>query len=62
VIALKQGIGRLIRDENDTGVLMICDSRLMSRSYGRAFLNSLPDMPITSELAEVESFLIAAQI
>ncbi|MDQ4148124.1 MAG: ATP-dependent DNA helicase, partial [Pseudomonadota bacterium] len=62
VIALKQGIGRLIRDENDTGVLMICDSRLMSRSYGRAFLNSLPDMPITSELAEVESFLIATQI
>jgi ATP-dependent DNA helicase DinG len=62
VITLKQGIGRLIRDEHDTGVLMICDPRLMSRSYGRAFLNSLPEMPVTHELTEVESFLIAKQI
>ncbi|MBA2409723.1 MAG: ATP-dependent DNA helicase [Gammaproteobacteria bacterium] len=57
VIALKQGIGRLIRDENDTGVLMICDPRLISRGYGRAFRNSLPRMPLTHELADVETFL-----
>ncbi len=62
VITLKQGIGRLIRDEQDTGVLMICDPRLMTRAYGCAFLNSLPEMPVTRELAEVESFLIATQI
>jgi ATP-dependent DNA helicase DinG len=62
VITLKQGIGRLIRDEEDTGVLMICDPRLTGRSYGRAFLNSLPQMPITHEFAEVEAFLIAIQL
>jgi ATP-dependent DNA helicase DinG len=62
VITLKQGIGRLIRDEQDTGVLMICDPRLMSRAYGRAFFNSLPEMPVTRVLADVESFLIAKQM
>jgi ATP-dependent DNA helicase DinG len=44
VIALKQGAGRLIRDENDRGVLMICDPRLYSKSYGRRILQSLPPM------------------
>jgi ATP-dependent DNA helicase DinG len=62
VIALKQGIGRLIRDERDTGVLMICDPRLTTKSYGRAFRDSLPNMPVTHELTDVESFLIAMQI
>ncbi|HKH19334.1 MAG TPA: helicase C-terminal domain-containing protein, partial [Gammaproteobacteria bacterium] len=60
--ALKQGIGRLIRDERDTGVLMICDPRLTTRSYGRAFRDSLPNMPVTHEPTDVESFLIAMQI
>ena len=46
VIALKQGVGRLIRDYDDRGVVMICDPRLSGRSYGRAFLASLPPMPI----------------
>ncbi|MGH8503182.1 MAG: ATP-dependent DNA helicase [Gammaproteobacteria bacterium] len=59
VIALKQGIGRLIRDERDTGVLMICDPRLLSRGYGRAFRDSLPRMAVTHELADVEHFLNA---
>jgi ATP-dependent DNA helicase DinG len=62
VLALKQGIGRLIRDERDTGVLMICDPRLTSRSYGRAFLDSLPKMPVTSDLPTVEAFLQAARL
>ena len=57
VIALKQGAGRLIRDEGDCGVLMLCDARLFSKSYGRVFLNSLPDMPITRSLDNVSEFL-----
>lgn len=56
VIALKQGAGRLIRDVQDRGVLMICDPRLFGKSYGRIFRNSLPPMPVTRELADVESF------
>jgi ATP-dependent DNA helicase DinG len=56
VIVLKQGIGRLIRDKNDYGVLMICDPRLKTKSYGKIFLKSLPTMEQTNELAEVESF------
>jgi ATP-dependent DNA helicase DinG len=62
VINLRQGVGRLIRDEQDTGVLMICDPRLSTRAYGAVFLNSLPDMLMTNELADVECFLIATQI
>ena len=56
VIALKQGVGRLIRDVNDSGVVMIGDPRLKQKSYGRIFLNSLPPMPVTSDVAEVEQF------
>ena len=56
VIALKQGVGRLIRDENDRGVLMLCDPRLLSKGYGRIFLASLPPMPVTKRLEEVEQF------
>ncbi|MDH5445890.1 MAG: ATP-dependent DNA helicase [Gammaproteobacteria bacterium] len=56
VIMLKQGAGRLIRDVQDSGVLMICDPRLKSKPYGRIFLASLPKMPQTRELKVVESF------
>jgi ATP-dependent DNA helicase DinG len=56
VITLKQGAGRLIRDVRDRGVLVICDPRLLGRSYGREFLNSLPPMTRTRELADVEAF------
>ena len=56
VIALKQGVGRLIRDQNDTGVLMICDTRLRTRNYGKTFLDSLPRMPRTQKLDIVERF------
>lgn len=44
VIALKQGVGRLIRDVTDQGVMVICDDRLVNRPYGQVFLKSLPDM------------------
>ena len=56
VIALKQGAGRLIRDVHDRGVLVLCDPRLTSRGYGRLFLASLPPMPRTRELADVQAF------
>jgi ATP-dependent DNA helicase DinG len=56
IIALKQGVGRLIRDMNDYGVLMICDPRLRTRSYGRKFLNSLPQMNVTNNIQDVEDF------
>ena len=56
VIALKQGAGRLIRDAADRGVLVICDPRLRSKSYGRTFLQSLPPMPVTQALADVQAF------
>jgi ATP-dependent DNA helicase DinG len=55
-IALKQGAGRLIRDVHDRGVLMLCDPRLTSKGYGRLFLASLPPMPRTRELADVQAF------
>jgi len=57
VLSLKQGAGRLIRDEADRGVLMLCDPRLATKAYGRQILKSLPPMKLTRELAEVRSFL-----
>ncbi|NUO74700.1 MAG: ATP-dependent DNA helicase [Lysobacter sp.] len=60
VIALKQGAGRLIRTETDRGVLVLCDPRLLSKSYGRVFLDSLPPLPRTRELADVAGFFAGA--
>jgi ATP-dependent DNA helicase DinG len=59
-IALKQGVGRLIRTENDRGVLVLCDPRLTGRAYGRVFLESLPPFPATRSLSEVEAFFADA--
>ena len=56
VINVKQGAGRLIRDETDRGVLMICDPRLLSKPYGRRIWQSLPPMKRTKELSEVLNF------
>ncbi len=56
-LALKQGVGRLIRSEEDRGVVMICDPRLLTRSYGRALLESLPPMRPTREAAEAMAML-----
>jgi ATP-dependent DNA helicase DinG len=56
VIALKQGAGRLIRDVHDRGALVICDPRIISRSYGRVFLDSLPPMRRANSREEVEAF------
>jgi ATP-dependent DNA helicase DinG len=57
VIALKQGAGRLIRDVQDRGVLVVCDPRIRTRSYGRVFRDSLPPMREAGSQAEVERFL-----
>ncbi len=62
VITLKQGVGRLIRDINDRGVLVLCDPRLVKKSYGRVFLNSLPDMRRTREFDDVQAFFEAGDV
>lgn len=56
VISLKQGAGRLIRDVNDRGVLVICDRRLISKGYGNVFLESLPPMRQTPDREQVVEF------
>ena len=56
VLQLKQGVGRLIRDEDDRGVLVLCDPRLRTKGYGRTIRASLPPMKQTRELADVEAF------
>jgi ATP-dependent DNA helicase DinG len=64
IINLKQGAGRLIRDEGDRGVLMICDPRLISKGYGRRIWQSLPPFKRTREIGVVEDFFVqrAAQV
>jgi len=57
VIALRQGVGRLIRDAGDRGVLVLFDPRLYTKSYGRVFLNSLPDIPVTRDPDDAVRFL-----
>ena len=61
VISLKQGVGRLIRDQQDRGVLVLCDTRLLTRSYGNRFLDSLPRMPRTRKLAVVQRFFASPE-
>jgi ATP-dependent DNA helicase DinG len=56
IINLKQGAGRLIRDEGDRGVLMICDPRLITKNYGRRIWQSLPPFKRTREQAVVQEF------
>ncbi|HUE47721.1 MAG TPA: ATP-dependent DNA helicase [Steroidobacteraceae bacterium] len=56
-LALKQGAGRLIRSEDDYGVVVICDPRMLGRGYGRVFLAALPAMTVTQDPAEARRFL-----
>lgn len=62
VITLKQGVGRLIRDTDDRGVLVICDNRLVMRPYGEVFLNSLPPTPRTRDIGQAIAFLKATNV
>jgi ATP-dependent DNA helicase DinG len=56
ILALQQGLGRLIRHRTDRGVLAILDPRLRTMGYGRRFLDSLPPAPVTQDLGAVERF------
>jgi ATP-dependent DNA helicase DinG len=57
VILLKQGFGRLIRSRSDRGILALLDKRIMTKSYGRVFLNSLPPAPLTRDSQQMRNFL-----
>ena len=59
ILALQQGLGRLIRHRRDRGVLAILDPRLRTKPYGRRFLASLPPAPVTHDLDRVSTFLTA---
>jgi ATP-dependent DNA helicase DinG len=59
-ISLRQGVGRLIRDVGDRGIVALCDNRLNTKSYGKGMLNSLPPMKRSADLDEVKAF--AAQL
>ncbi len=61
VLTLKQGAGRLIRDDRDRGALVLCDPRLLSKPYGRLFLNSLPAMTRTRKIDVVQRFFALQQ-
>jgi len=56
VIALKQGFGRLIRSLEDRGVLVLLDPRIRQKSYGQAFLDSLPPYRVTQTITDVQAF------
>jgi ATP-dependent DNA helicase DinG len=56
IISLKQGLGRLIRSQKDWGLLSILDTRVLKRGYGRMFIQSLPQCPVTHDLMEIHRF------
>ena len=56
ILALQQGLGRLIRHRRDRGVLAVLDPRLRTKAYGRRFIASLPPAPIVHDLGAVEGF------
>ncbi|MGI9262061.1 MAG: ATP-dependent DNA helicase, partial [Woeseiaceae bacterium] len=59
VLSLKQGAGRLLRDETDYGIVVLCDPRISSKSYGSVFLDSLAPMRTTESMDDVRTFLAA---
>ena len=56
IISLKQGLGRLIRNSSDRGILSILDSRMITSRYGRFFFDSLPEIPLTHQLSDIDRF------
>ena len=58
ILALQQGLGRLIRHRADRGVLAVLDPRLRTMGYGRRFLDSLPPAPVTTDIGKVERFFL----
>jgi len=57
IIALRQGVGRLIRSKTDVGVVVILDRRIAEKGYGRRFVNSLPPMLATRRIENISRFL-----
>ena len=57
VLALKQGVGRLLRDQKDFGVVVLCDPRVKNKNYGKTFLEGLFPMQATELLNKVKEFL-----
>ncbi|MSU04690.1 MAG: hypothetical protein EXS23_05565, partial [Pedosphaera sp.] len=47
VLKFRQGVGRLIRTKSDSGIVVVLDSRVISKRYGQAFLKAVPDCPVT---------------
>ncbi len=62
ILALLQGLGRLIRHRQDRGVLSILDPRILTKGYGRRFLASLPPTPVVREIGQVEQFLARKRV
>lgn len=60
IIMLKQGVGRLIRDHQDRGVLVLCDPRLRSKPYGKRFIDSLPPIPSSHDIRDIQRFFLEA--
>jgi len=56
IISLKQGLGRLIRKSSDRGLLAILDIRIVTSRYGRFFFQSLPEIPLSHELSQINRF------
>jgi ATP-dependent DNA helicase DinG len=56
IISLKQGLGRLIRKGSDKGILSVLDIRIRTNRYGKIFLDSLPEIPITQDLTDIREF------
>jgi ATP-dependent DNA helicase DinG len=56
ILALQQGLGRLIRHRSDRGVLAVLDPRLRTTGYGRRFLSALPPAPVTHDLDAISRF------
>ena len=54
VLALKQGLGRLIRHRNDKGIMMIADNRMVTKSYGKSFIDSLPPAPLVRNFESLD--------
>jgi ATP-dependent DNA helicase DinG len=56
ILALRQGLGRLLRTPQDRGLLAVLDVRLRTKSYGKRFLKALEPVPLTGDLKDVEDF------
>ena len=60
IISLKQGLGRLLRNSSDRGILSVLDIRIITSRYGRLFLDSLPQVPVSHDLSDISRFIKGA--